>query len=311
MNSEKQNIMVGISSCLLGQKVRFDGNHKYKKFINDELGKLFEFVPICPEVAIGMGVPRRPIRLANDANNPRALGVNDASLDFTNQLVTYAKHKATELDCLSGYIFKKGSPSCGMERVKVFRGKDIISTNGIGLYAKEIMKSNPLLPVEEEGRLMDKGLKGNFVQRVIVYHRWQKLQASGLTIKNLVEFHTRHKFILLAHDEKTYRNLGRLIANLSNSDLPNIAEKYITNLMNGLKKLSSRERHTNVLQHIMGFLKRHISADDKQELCGIINDYRTGELSLDVPITLLRHHFRRLPFTYIKQQFYLYDSQSV
>jgi uncharacterized protein YbbK (DUF523 family) len=170
---------------LLGQPVRYDGNHKHQKIITDELASKFEFVAICPEVAIGMGVPRSPIRLVNDVGTPRAQGVNNDSLDVTDQLVEFAKDKAGNIADLSGYIFKKGSPSCGMRNVRVYQGKEVFSAHGVGLYAKEIMVANPLLPVEDEERLQDQALKENFVQRVIVYHRWQQMNTSGQSVNTI------------------------------------------------------------------------------------------------------------------------------
>jgi uncharacterized protein YbgA (DUF1722 family) len=242
-----------------------------------------------------------------DENKPHAVNAYDYSIDVTDKLASFGKHRASTMQDLSGYIFKKGSPSCGLERVKIYKDKQSVSNKGIGIFAKEITRANPLLPVEEEGRLQNPSLKENFVQRVVVYHRWQQLMHTGLTPTNLISFHTRHKFMLLAHDEASYREIGRLIANIANNDLTEIANTYIGQLMNGLKKPSTRKRHSNVLQHIMGFLKSHIDSDDKQELVSIIQGYLQGELPLEVPKSLLRHHFRRFSSPFIKEQFYLYD----
>ena len=304
---DKSNvIVVGVSSCLLGQEVRFDGNHKHNKTVTDQLGKHWQYLPICPEMAIGMGVPRRPIRLHGDESAPRAIGVSDKSIDVTHKLIAFGQQKAKELGHISGYIFKKGSPSCGMERIKVYHGEnDLLSTNGVGLYAKQIMDANPLLPVEEEGRLADQGLRENFMQRVYVYHAWQQLTQTGLTAQRLLRFHTQIKFTLLAHCEKTYRQLGRLLADLTKGSLHDIANDYIAQLMQGLKKPATRTRHCNVLMHIMGFLKRHLNSEDKQELIEAIEHYKVGAVSIDVPKVLLRHHLRYAPSRYIEQQFYL------
>lgn len=309
MKDQQKLIQVGISSCLLGQMVRFDGNHKHQKFITDELGKLFEYVAVCPEMAIGMGVPRKPIRLVNDMGTLRAQGVRNASFDVTDQLVEFGKEKAANIQNLSGYIFKKRSPSCGMHNVRVYHGKDLISTKGVGLFAKEIMSTNPLLPVEDEGRLTDRGIRENFIQRVVIYHRWKTLQATNLSVNKIIDFHTRHKFILLAHHEQTYRNLGRLVAQAGLLDPETLGQEYIARLMYGLKMSSTRARHTNVLQHIMGFLKRHITSSDKQELSTIIDEYRKGELPLDAPIILLRHHVKKLQSNYMQQQYYLFNAR--
>jgi uncharacterized protein YbgA (DUF1722 family)/uncharacterized protein YbbK (DUF523 family) len=304
--SQSERIVVGVSSCLLGQQVRFDGNHKHNKTITDALGQYWQYLPLCPEMAIGMGVPRRPIRLHGDETTPRAIGVSDPSVDVTQALTDYGQRKAQELTHISGYIFKKGSPSCGMERVKVYKGKnDLLSTRGVGLYARQIMLAQPLLPVEEEGRLADEGLRENFVQRVHVYHAWQQLQHGGLTARKLIDFHTQIKFTLLAHCEPTYRELGRLLAGLSKQRLQSVADEYIAQLMSALKKPATRTRHSNVMMHIMGFLKRHINRGDKQELIDAIRHYKLGRVSIEVPLVLLRHHLRYAPSSYLQQQFYL------
>jgi len=305
-NDFQNKIRIGISSCLLGEKVRFDGNHKRQLLITDELSNIFEYIPTCPEVAIGMGVPRRPIRLVGDPSKPKAQDKNN-TFDITDQLVAFSEKKSKTLQDISGYIFKKGSPSCGMERVKVYRDHNLVSTQGMGLFAKAVIEANPLMPVEEEGRLQNPLLKENFIQRVKVFHRWQQLLATGLSKNKLIVFHTQHKYLLLAHDESIYRSLGRLIANIGNGNLDSLSIDYISQLMCGLKKTSTRSRHVNVLQHLMGFLKSHIDADDKDELLSVIAQYRRGSISLDTPKTLLRHHFRRVSMSFVQQQYYLYQ----
>ena len=298
-------IRIGISSCLLGQAVRYDGGHKHNGYITESLGEFFEFVPFCPEVAIGLGVPRPPIRLVAGKHGTRARGVKDVSLDVTDQLVAYAEKVAPKLTDVSGYILKKGSPSCGMERVKVYSATGKPGGNASGVYAGTLMRRLPELPFEEEGSLMDPCLRENFIERVFVYHRWQQLNAQRLTAKALVEFHTRHKFIALAHDEKAYRELGRLVATAGRSGMAELGRRYIQLLMQALKKPATRTRHTNVLQHLSGFLKQKMDAADKRELLELIDTYRRGRVPLVVPITLLRHHLRRHPQPYLSEQYYL------
>lgn len=298
-------IRIGISSCLLGQEVRYDGGHKHNGYITESLGQFFEFVPYCPEVAIGLGIPRPPIRLVKSTHGPRARGVRDAALDVTDKLVAYADKVAPKLHGLSGYILKNGSPSCGMQRVKVYGPQGMSVTTGVGLYAGTLMAQLPELPFEEEGRLMDPVLRENFIERVFVYHRWQQLTAQRLTAKALVEFHTRHKFIVLAHDEKRYRELGRLVATAGRSGMAELGRRYIQLLMQALKKPATRTRHANVLQHLFGFLKQNLSAADKRELLELIGAYRRGRVPLVVPITLLRHYLRRFPEPYLSAQHYL------
>ena len=302
---EGSPIRIGISSCLLGQSVRYDSGHKRDAYINDVLGKHFEFLPYCPEVAIGMGIPRPPIRLTGDPSNPRAVGVKVDDLDVTEKLIDYATSVVADLPPISGYIFKRGSPSCGMERVKVYTDKGMPNASSSGLYAGVLMRSLPLLPVEEEGRLNDPVLRESFIERVYVYDRWQRLCEKPLTPARLIDFHTRHKFLLLSHSELHYRRLGRLVANAGTRDMQELAAEYIESLMEGLKRKATRRRHSNVLQHIMGYLKRSIDGGDKAELNRVIDEYRQGTVPLVVPLKLIEHHFRRHPDDYIALQVYL------
>ncbi|MGD8570843.1 MAG: DUF523 and DUF1722 domain-containing protein [Gammaproteobacteria bacterium] len=310
MNSElarntDNKIAIGISSCLLGQKVRFDGNHKHQKFITGEFAERFYYVPVCPEMAIGLGVPRTPIHLVGNNEQQRAVNVKDESIDVTEQLVEFGRQKARQLQHISGYIFKKGSPSCGVFNVKIYKTPTQVLNTGTGLYAQEIINSNPLLPVEEEGRLNDLTLRANFLQRVEVYHRWQQLQSNGLSRHALVKFHTRHKFLILAHCEKTYRALGRMVANKEKQSLEIVAHEYISMLMDGLKRPGSRGRHSNVLEHMFGFIKRNLDTHDKREMREILASYREGKVPRVVPVTLLKHYLRKFPAQYLLQQYYL------
>lgn len=299
-----EKIPIAISSCLLGQEVRYDGGHKHNGYITGTLGKYFEYIAYCPEVAIGLGVPRPTVQLVQVGDTIRVRGSKDPRLDVTAQLQDYARQVVPQLEDVCGYIFKRASPSCGMERVKVYRDGNQIGTDR-GIYAAAIMQALPALPVEEEGRLMDPVLRENFIERVFVYHRWRQLKRRGLTAAGLVEFHTVHKFTLLAHDETVYRELGRLIADAGKADLQELARQYVRRLMQSLAKPATRQTHTNVLMHIMGFVKQALSAEDKQELLEILDKYRLGQIPLIVPITLLRHFLRRIPDEYIKQQVYL------
>ncbi|MEJ2344457.1 MAG: DUF523 and DUF1722 domain-containing protein [Gammaproteobacteria bacterium] len=297
---------VGVSSCLLGQQVRYDGGHKHNGYVTQTLGRYFELVPFCPEMAIGLGVPRPPIRLvAGPGDAVRALRVDDPAFEVTGPLAEYARRVADDNPDLSGYILKKGSPSCGMERVKVYTEAGMPARGGVGIYAQTLMAALPLLPVEEEGRLMDPVLRENFVERVFVYQRWQRLVAGGLTSARLVDFHTEHKFSILAHDEPGYREMGRLVAQAGQGDLDALAQRYVRLLMGALRQRATRKRHANVLMHIMGYLKPHLDGADKEELLALIDRYRLGQVPLIVPITLLRHFLRRFPDPYISRQHYL------
>lgn len=298
-------IRVATSSCLLGEEVRYDGGHKHNGYLTKTLARYFELLPFCPEVAIGLGVPRPPVRLVSKGGQVRVVGVADPALDVTEDLVAYGHIVAARLNDVSGYIFKRGSPSCGMERVKIYSDKGIPVDSGAGLYAQTIMQALPLLPTEEEGRLLDPVLRENFVERVFVYHRWQSLCRSEPTPPKLIDFHTNHKFSILAHDEKAYRELGQIVAQAGGADFPQLVERYATLLMSAMSKRATRKLHSNVLMHIMGFLKDKLDSGDKAELLDIIEQYRRGQIPLIVPVTLLKHYLRRCPDPYIARQYYL------
>jgi uncharacterized protein YbgA (DUF1722 family)/uncharacterized protein YbbK (DUF523 family) len=295
-------IPVGISSCLLGQAVRYDGGHKLDSYIAGTLAEYFDFKPFCPEVAIGMGTPRPTIQLVKINGEISCLGVKKPDIDVTAQLRDYAHQQKVAHADLCGYILKKDSPSCGMERVKVYTNGQPQKI-GTGIYANEMMRNNPLLPVEEEGRLGDPRLRENFIQRVYVLHRWKQLLAEGLTASRLTRFHARHKLIIMSHDN--YVELGQLLASVGKTNLEEVANTYISQLMKALKKVASRKNHVNVLQHIQGYLKKELDADNKTELCELIERYRQGDIPLIVPLTLLKHHFRKNPDPYIEDSYYM------
>ena len=307
MSETIEKPLLGISSCLLGNEVRFDGGHKHNKYVTKQLGEHFRYRSYCPEVGIGLGIPRPPIRLVNLGEEPRAVKVDDATVDFTDQLRDYSQSTIPELEQLSGFILKKDSPSCGMERVKVYPDKPdkAPARTGSGIFARTVMQADPTLPVEEEGRLMDPGLRENFIVRVFTRFRWLQLRQTGLTPANLIEFHSRHKFLLQSHHEAGFRKMGRLIAEAGKGDIEKLAAEYFSLAMQTLKRQATRGTHVNVLLHIMGFLKNDLSPADKQDLLGLIEDYRTGLVPLIVPITLLNHFLRRHPSGYIEQQYYL------
>ena len=300
-----EKITIGVSACLLGREVRFDGGHKRSRFITDALAVHFGFSAFCPEVAIGMGTPRQPIRLAGDPHKPQAVGVKTPELNVTQPLRDYGKKIAGDIDELCGFILKKDSPSCGMERVKVYNDKGMPERSGTGLFAREIMKANPLLPVEEEGRLNDADLRDNFITRVYVYARWKALVDSGLSKSALIKFHASHKYLVMSHSTVMYRQLGQMLSDLTRASLADIAGTYIARLMQALGKPSTRKRHSNVLQHLLGYLKNNLDSAHRTDLNKTIDLYRRGEFPLVVPIRLLQHHFTIHPHPYIKEQVYL------
>ncbi len=297
---------IGISACLLGAEVRYNGGHKESRLCSHALAEHFEFVPVCPEVAIGLGIPRQPIRLVGDSHAPRALGTVDASLDVTDKLADYGKQMAGELQDLSGYIFMHKSPSCGLERVKVYRDNGAPQhEGGRGIYAQAFCAAHPDLPVEEDGRLCDAVLRENFMVRVYAYADWQQLLRQGLSRGGLMRFHARYKYQLMANNPLQYKVLGKLLGSMGRADASEVGPPYFSQLMEALRRCATRGTHSNVLQHLSGYLKQSLTSADKQEVQHLIEQYRLGIVPLVVPLTLLKHHFRLHPDPYVNQQVYL------
>lgn len=296
-------IKVGVSSCLLGDKVRFDGGHKQNQYVMNTLSHYFEFLRFCPEVASGLSIPREPIRLVLQNEEIKCVGTKNEDFDVTDKLKNIADEQKSWQSQISGYILKKDSPSCGMERVKVYNGS-MPERNGVGIYAQKLMDNFPNLPIEEEGRLNDLVLRENFIQRVFVYARWQELTTTAFSLNDIQQFHAQHKYIYMSHDQIMLKKLGALLAKPCEC-LSSLAASYISQAMVLLKSRATKSNHANTLHHIQGYLKKHISQDDKQELCETIEQYNQGYLPLIVPITLLRHHFRKYPNEYISNSFYL------
>ncbi|MEZ9141135.1 MULTISPECIES: YbgA family protein [unclassified Shewanella] len=300
-NPEK--IQIGISSCLLGQKVRFDGGHKNSNYCNIDLAPFFDYISVCPEMAIGMGAPRKTIRQELDGDKIY-LKSADGSIDVTDKLEEYSQKRVGELDFIGGYILCAKSPTCGMERVIEYKyGTNNGTKSGVGVFAKKLMDTYPELPVEEEGRLHDPVIKENFITRVYAYHEWHTLQAEGWTKHKLMQFHARYKYLLMAHSPQWYRDLGPILANID--DLDAAAQSYFVGFMTALKIKATRKNHTSTLQHIQGYFKKHLSKEQKQELTESIMKYREGLLPLLVPITLINHYLREYPTPYIEGQVYL------
>lgn len=302
---QDEKIPVGISACLLGEEVRFNGGHKQHSYIQKTLGEYFSFRTFCPEVDIGLGIPRKPIRLIRRDEQVICVDIEDYKLDYTQPLRDSADAQQGWIRDMCGFILKKDSPSCGMERVKVYEGHGT-TKDGVGVFAQTMMERFPALPVEEEGRLGDAVLRENFIQRVYVMYRWRQLLRDGLSVASLTDFHARHKLILMSHCQATYRALGPLLAGARKDNVQEIAAEYIPQLMAALKKRASRGDHVNVLQHIQGYLKADLDADDKAELKESFERYRQGLLPLIVPITLLNHHFRKHPNDYISRSWYMH-----
>lgn len=305
IEGQQNKIPVGISSCLLGEKVRYDGGHKNNSYIGKTLGQYFDLQAFCPELAIGLGIPRKPIRLSRKGSDViRCIPVDNPEPDFTAALAKSANDKKQWHSNLCGYILKKDSPSCGMERVKIW--DDVMPIReGVGVYAGQMMKNLPYLPVEEEGRLGDAVLRENFIQRVFIMRRWFQLKEQGLTLNELLKFHARHKLIVMSHNQNRNRELGQLLAAARKDNVAEVAEEYLLKLMAALKIPATRGNHVNTLQHIQGYLKKPLDKDDKSELTETLEKYRLGQLPLIVPITLLNHFFRKHPDEYIANSWYM------
>jgi uncharacterized protein YbgA (DUF1722 family)/uncharacterized protein YbbK (DUF523 family) len=309
MNEESTThrpIRVGISSCLLGEAVRYDGGHKRDGFLTGTFGSFVEWVPVCPEVECGLGTPRESMRLVRREADVRLLTVKTA-IDVTDQMRTYAQRRIAELasENLCGYVLKKDSPSCGWERVKVYAAHSVPAKSGRGLFAARLVERFPDLPVEEEGRLSDPRLRDNFVERLFAYWRLRGLFSRKWNLEGLVRFHTAHKLILMAHSTEAYQQLGRLVARARTVPAKEIERRYTRPFMAALAVLATPRRHANVLQHMAGYFKDRLDRESKAELVAAIDDYRRALVPLIVPITLLRHHVRIHNMSYLAGQLYL------
>lgn len=298
---------IGISACLLGQKVRYDGQHKLDAYLTKTLGPFVQWVAVCPELEAGMGVPRESVRLVDSPGGPRMIAERSGR-DWTEPMLRWSAERLDALAAmdLSGYILKKDSPSCGMERVRLYGKGGSPRREGSGLFAAELMKRLPLLPVEEEGRLNDAPLRENFIERVFVYHRYRTLAAaSPLTRKALIDFHAAHKFLIHAHDETALRRLGRLTAGLKGRDLREAVSEYGGILMPALKRQATVRTHTNVLEHLFGFFSERLDPDERRQTLEVIRLYHRRLVPLIVPITLIRHFVHKYRIEYLLGQVYL------
>ncbi|MDE3242637.1 MAG: DUF523 and DUF1722 domain-containing protein [Nitrospirota bacterium] len=299
-------IRIGISRCLLGEKVRYDGGHKRDSFLADTLGRHVEWVPVCPEVEAGLGTPREAMRLVGQPEAPRLLTVT-SGLDHTHMMERFSHHRVRELKTLdlSGYVFKQGSPSCGVERVRIYHEQGMPTRNGVGLFARIFQERFPLVPVEEEGRLADPSLRDNFLERVFSYARWREWQRHRPTRRGLAVFHTAHKFLLLAHSRPHYEQLGRLVGNAKRYRPTDLTQAYGRLFMEALRVKTTVRKHANVLQHMVGFFKSRLSAAEREEWQEVLHDYHRGLTPLIVPLTLVKHYVRRLEIRYLADQVYL------
>jgi len=299
-------LRIGLSTCLLGENVRFDGGHKRDRFVTDTLGQFLEFVPVCPEMECGLGVPRESMRLVGKPESPR-LVTNRTKIDHTERMITWARKRVQELEKedLCGFIFKSRSPSSGMERVRVYNEKGIPEKKGVGMFARIFMEHFPLLPVEEDGRLHDIRLRENFIERIFALKRWRDLLDEKRSRGRLVAFHTQHKLLILSHSQKHSRILGKLVAAAKSISPKQLYPQYQSLFMEALKLKATVKKNINVLQHMMGYFKKQLSADEKHELLETFDQYREGYIPLIVPLTLIKHYVRKYDQPYLKQQVYL------
>jgi uncharacterized protein YbgA (DUF1722 family)/uncharacterized protein YbbK (DUF523 family) len=299
-------IRLGISSCLLGAKVRFDGGHKRDRYLTDVLGEWFQWVPVCPEVEIGLGTPRPSIRLVQGEPHPRLVEPKSGE-DLTERMEVYSERRIDQLKTkdLDGYILKRASPTCGLERVKVYTEAGMPVSNDAGIFARILKERWPHLPCEEEGRLNDPGLRERFIEHVFCRHRWRTLVRRGLSRRSLIAFHTAHKLLLRAHNEAGYRRLGQIVASAGKIPDDELFRSYEDEFNGVLATRATRKRHANVLYHVLGYLKKVLEPFEKQEAVALIEDYRRELVPLVVPITLLHHHATKHDVDYLKGQLYL------
>ncbi len=302
-----EKIKLGISTCLLGENVRFDGGHKWDRFLTDTLGQYVEFVPVCPEVECGFGIPREPFRLIGNPQNPR-LVTTRTNQDHTERMLqwSYKKVAALKIANLCGFIFKSGSPSSGMEKVKVYDRNGLPVKKGIGIFARVFMEHFPLLSVEDEGRLNDAKLRENFIERIFALKRWRETMEKKENIKNLIEFHTSHKLLILSHSEKHYQMMGKLVGQSKKYPLKDLYARYQKMLLEALVLKTTPKKNSNVLQHMMGYFKTQLSGDEKKELLEIIDLYHQSFVPLIVPVTLIKHYVHKYDQPYLKEQYYLH-----
>jgi uncharacterized protein YbgA (DUF1722 family)/uncharacterized protein YbbK (DUF523 family) len=301
-----QKIKLGISTCLLGENVRYDGGHKLDRFLTDTLGQYVEYLPVCPELECGLGVPRESMHLEGDPAFPRLVTIRTKQ-DLTDRMVRWAERRVSELEKedLCGFIFKSDSPSSGMERIKVYTDKGMPVKKGVGIFAGIFMNHFPLLPVEDEGRLQDPEIRENFIERIFTLKRWREVSAKKEGPGKVVDFHTRHKLLILSHSPKHYQAMGKLVSRMKDLPLPELYRQYQNLLMESLQIKTTPKKNANVCQHMMGYFREQLSSGEKKELLEVIDHYRESYLPLIVPLTLINHYVHKYDQPYLKQQVYL------
>lgn len=301
-------ITVGVSQCLLGERVRYDGQHKHDRYITGTLGQFFDWVPICPEVECGLPIPREAMRLIGESKDqPPKLMTRKTKKDITPMMVEWAEQRLDQLvnENICGYIFKSRSPSSGMTGVKIYSADGMPKWTGPGIFAGMLQKRMPSLPVIDEGRLHDPGLRENFIEHVFVYHRWMKMNEETVTAKALQKFHADHKYLLMSRSPKNLTALGRLAATSFSKDGTKIVADYFELLTATMRLHATAKKHVNVLTHLVGYFKKDLTSEEKQELLEVLDDFKNGLLPLLVPITLIQHYVRKYHKDYLEQQWYI------
>jgi uncharacterized protein YbgA (DUF1722 family)/uncharacterized protein YbbK (DUF523 family) len=302
----EEKVRIGISSCLLGNAVRWNSGHKLDRYLTQTLGQFVEYVPVCPEVEAGFGVPRESFRLVGDPEKPRLITFKSKT-DHTDHMNRWAQKRVRQLEKenLCGFVFKSDSPSSGMVRVKVYSEKGMPQKKGVGLFARAFMDHFPLIPVEDDGRLHNPSIRENFIERIFALRQWRDSVAASPGLGKVVDFHTRHKLLILSHSQKHARLMGKLVAQGRQVPLKDLFDQYEGLLMEALALKATVKKHHNVLQHMMGYFKKQLSADEKQELLEVFEQYRQGFAPLIVPLTLINHYVRKYDQPYLKMQTYL------
>lgn len=303
MDTGSQKIPVGISECLLGEPVRFDGGHKRNRFLTDVMSRYFDYRPVCPEVLIGLGIPRKPIRLVATDKGTRVRGVEDDSLDVTEALAAEADSALQRMPDICGYVLMQNSPSCAGFRMKRYTEKGFpLDSDGVGAFASRLMELHPLLPVEEAGRLTDAGLRDNFIARVFAYKDWKDSVEADPSPGKLVDFYSRYKYQVMAHHVPGYKALGPLVAQAGSRDIHDLCREFLETFMDALGHKATRKGNTNAMMHLRGYLRGLLDQDEQRELSDVIESYRCGEVPLVVPLTLLKHYLRKVDNPYLQQQ---------
>lgn len=305
MSALQDRPQIGASACLARQAVRFDGGYISNEFLNKNCSEFFDIHTMCPEVEMGMGIPRPVIQLRDFDGETRLVYSKNPETELTHQMRAFAEQKISKLPALDGFIFKKDSPSCGVFRVAVVNNKTgMRRRDGIGVFAGTFKEIYPHVPTEEEGRLNDDGIRENFLERVYAHYRWRQVAASRSPLKSFRDFHRKYKLILMAKDNSNYRRLGRLAASVNKHNYHEVSEQYFTLFMQAMAKIPSQGHHVNVMMHLLGYLKDKLDKKEKHELLEWFETYRENRVNRVAPLLLLQHHFTRHENDYIAEQYY-------